>query len=47
MLKRVIAFIPSWKVNHHIKQTMLTGENKMVTISFANKNVHILDIRQV
>ena len=26
---------------------MLTGENKKVTINFANENVHILDISQI
>ena len=46
-LKRVIAFILKWKVNHHRKQSMLTGENNKVTINFANNNLHILDISQI
>ena len=46
-LKRVIAFILKWKVNHHRKQSMLTGENNKVTINFANENLHILDISQI
>ena len=43
-LKRMIAFILKWKVNHHRKQIMLTGENNKVIINFTNENLHILDI---
>ena len=45
--KRMIAFILRWRVNHHRNQSMLTGENKKVTINFANKYLLILDISQI
>ena len=34
-------------LNHHRKQSMFTGENDKVTINLANKNIHILDIKQI
>ena len=46
-LKRVISFILKWKVSHHRKQSMLTGENNKVAINFAKENLHILGISQI
>ena len=45
--KRMISFILRWRVNHHRKQSMLTGENKKVAINFANEYLLILDINLI
>ena len=46
-LKYLIVFLLRWKANHHRKQSMLTEENKKVTINFTNENPHILDISRI